>query len=48
MKKISFKRLYECKKCERKIVGYVGKCPLCNGEVAKTKEEKIVTLIKRK
>ena len=48
MKKISFKKLYKCSECKRKIVGYVNKCPICNGVVAKTKEEKIVTLIKRK
>ena len=47
MKKIVFKKVYMCKKCLRKIVGYTNKCPICKGDTIKTKEDRIVTFIKR-
>lgn len=46
MKKIVFRKVYECKECKRKIVGYVGRCPICKGEVTQVDDEKIVTLVK--
>jgi len=48
MKKIVFKQVYMCVCCSRKIVGYTANCPICKdgGKVVKTKEDKIVTLIK--
>jgi len=48
MKKISFKSLYVCKKCNKKIVGYTTRCPICNSKVIKIEDETVVTLIKRK
>jgi len=48
MKKISFRKIYECTKCKRTIVGYTKDCPLCKGEVIKKSEERIVTFVKRK
>lgn len=48
MKKIVFKQIYMCMCCFRKIVGFTGKCPICKdgGRLIKTKEDKIVTIIK--
>lgn len=48
MKKVSFKNLYVCKECNRKIVGYTGKCPICGHKVEKIKDETVVTLRKRR
>ena len=45
MKKISFKNLYICKKCKRKIVGYTAYCPICNQKVEKL-DEKIIIFTK--
>jgi len=49
MKKIVFKQVYMCMGCGRKIVGFINRCPICKdgGRIIKTKEDKIVTLIKR-
>jgi len=47
MKKIVFRQVYMCMHCGRKIVGYTNKCPICKGDIVKTFEDKIITLIKR-
>lgn len=47
MKRVSFKQLYICKGCGRKIIGFVDKCPICKKEVEKVGEEKVITLLKR-
>jgi len=48
MKKISIKtKLYECPKCNRKIIGYVDNCPVCKTKIIKAGKDKIVTFIKK-
>lgn len=48
MKHITFKKLYQCTKCKKIIVGYVKTCPICRGNVVKSSDERIVTITKRK